>query len=299
MNVLIIILSIIFIILFYYFYYIYIYINRINNTQFEEYTKYPLVKESKIPNVIYTYWHDTNIPLSINKCINSWKKYNPSYKIIILNKDTIKEYIPFDVFKLKFANTHQQIADFIRIYLISEYGGFWLDSTIYINRSFDWVHSYQVNENSEFVGFKINGICDYTGSLKTPIVENWFLSAIPKSKYMLDWKDIYYSINNYNTIDDYVNFIKTKTDIKGIGSPHYLSMHIASLYVLQNPKSNYKLSLLDAEKGPFLYNHIIKWNDLYTIPIIIYFKGTEAPIVKYRGPERSIIKLLYIDRLFK
>ncbi len=300
MNILLIILlSIILIGLLYYIYNINIYINKISEAKFEEYTKYPLVKESKIPNVIYTYWHDKCLPPFVKKCVNSWKRHNPSYKIVVLNKYNVSKYIPFDIYKLKFADTQQRISDFIRLYLISEYGGFWLDSTIYLNKSLDWVHSYQVNENSEFIGFKINGCGDFTGELKKPIIESWFLTAIPKSNYMLDWKEAFYSINNYDTIDDYISFIESKTDLKGIGSPNYLSIHIASLYTLQNPKSDYKMSVLESEKGPYFYNHIIKWKLLYLIPILIYFKGTESPIVKYRGPERKAITYLGIDVLYK
>ena len=274
-------------------------INDIKNTTFDEYTKYPLVTQSKIPNIIYTYWHDNNLPKFIKICINSWKIHNPSYNIIILNKDNINNYIPFDIYKLKFAKTHQQIADFIRIYILSTYGGIWLDSTIYLNKSLDWVHSYQVNENSEFVGFKINSAGSYNGPSPKPIVENWFLSCIKNSYFMKDWTDMFFSINNYNSIDEYITFIKTKTDLKNIDSPDYLTMHIACQYILQNPKHDYKLSLLQAEKGPFLYNVKINWNMFYLLPIILHFKGKEAPIIKYRGPERKFIDKLRLYNLYK
>jgi hypothetical protein len=299
MNLKIIIVIILIILILAYLYKSFCYINQISNAKFEEYTKYPLVNESKIPNVIYSYWHDECLPSFVKKCVNSWKRHNPSYKIIILNKNNINKYIPFDIFKFKFANTQQQIADFIRIYLISEYGGIWLDSTIYLNKPLDWVHSYQVNENSEFVGFQIAKIGDYKDTIPKPIIENWFLSAIPKSKFMLDWKNIFFSMNDYNTIDDYVNFIKSTTDIKAIGAPHYLTMHIACQYILQNNNPDYKLSLLEAEKGPFLYLHVINWNNYYLPAIIIYLKGTESPIIKYRGPERKLITYLLLDILFK
>jgi hypothetical protein len=275
------------------------YINKMSNRNLEEYTKYPLINESKIPNVIYSYWHDNQLPSFVQKCVNSWKNHNPSYKIIILNKNNINEYIPFDIFKLKFAKTHQQIADFIRIYLIYEYGGFWLDSTIYLNKSLDWVHSYQINENSEFVGFKINRLNGYESPLNSPIVENWFLASIPKSQFMLDWKNVFYSMNDYNTIDDYVNFIKSTTNINSIILHHYLTMHIACQYILQNSKYKYKLSLLDAEKGPFLYLCSINWDNIYLIPILLYFRGTECPLIKYRGQERKLIDTLLLSSLFK
>ncbi len=274
-------------------------INKISKHNFKEYNKYPIIKSSKIPNVIYTYWHNENIPTFINKCINSWKRHNPSYDIIIINKNNINKYIPFDIYKLKFAKSNQQVADFIRIYVLSVNGGIWLDASIYLNKSLDWVHSYQVNENSEFIGYKIDGTCKYKETLKYPIVENWFLSCIPNSKFMKDWNDMFFSINNYNSINDYVNFINKTTDLNGICSPTYLTMHIACQYILQNYNHNYKLSLLDAENGPYLYNEAINWNMIYLIPLMLYYKGTESPIIKYRGPERKLIDKLKLYYLLK
>lgn len=275
------------------------YINKLSNNKFEEYSKYPLVKTSKIPNVIYTYWHSDKIPTFVKKCINSWKRHNPTYTIHILNKKTVSDFIPFDIYKLKFAKTQQIISDFIRLYLISTYGGFWLDSTIYLNKPLDWVHAYQVNENSEFVGFKIGETHNLEKQLKNPIVESWFLAAIPNSDFMKDWKETFYSLNDYKTKNEYINFIKSSTNIDGIGSPTYLVIHVACQYVLQNPKHNYKISILDAVKGPYLYHQTISWNYLFVIPIFLYYKGTESPIVKYRGPERRIIEYSQIYLLYK
>ncbi len=273
---------------------------NIKKEKFEEYNKYPIVKTSKIPNVIYTYWHENNLPTFVKKCINSWKRHNPSYDIIIINKDNISKYIPFDIFKLKYPKTHQKVANFIRIYILSHYGGIWIDSTIYLNKSLDWIHSYQVYENSEFVGFFINSTHENKMILNTPIIENWFMASIPNSEFMKDWNDFYFTINNYNNEDEYLNFVRKTTDLSGIDAPGYLTMHVACQYILQNSNKKYKLSLLDAVKGPFLYLCNKKWPSFdHLLSVIIYFRGTESPIVKYRGPERQFIETLRLHYLYK
>jgi hypothetical protein len=254
---------------------------------FLEYNKYGKRSFSKIPNVIYTYWNSPNRPPLVEKCINSWRRHNPTYEIIILSQDNIKDYIPFDVNSLRFAKTQQQKADFIRIYLLSVNGGIWLDSSLYLNESLDWIHGYQYNENSEFVGYKLK--CIQTTNI--PVVENWFLACIPNSKFINDWKDKFYSINNYDTIKQYVNDIKKSTDFQNIKSLTYLTMHIACQYILQKPNT-YKISLLEAEKGPFLYNHKINWNLLFLIPSIRHVNKQKCPVIKYRGSERFIIEKL-------
>ena len=87
--------------------------------------------------------------------------------------------------------------------------------------------------------------------------------------------------------------------MKGISSPTYLVIHVACQYVLQNLKHNYKISILDAVKGPYLYHHTINWNYFFLIPIFLYYRGTESPIVKYRGPERKIIEYSKIYIFYK
>ena len=115
----------------------------------------------------------------------------------------------------------------------------------------------------------------------------------------MDWNNMYYSVHDYNNINEYIDFIKKNTDLKGIDSPDYLTMHITCMYILQNYKTDYKLSLLQAENGPFLYLDKINWDYKYLLPIILYFKGTESPIVKYRGPDRDFINKLYLYKLYK
>ena len=287
-NIIIFIFIFIIFILLFYIYNIYTISCKISSYSHSEYIKYNTYS-NKIPNVIYTYWHTEEKPKLVQKCINSWKRHNPTYKIIVLSKNNIRNYIPFDIDSLRFANTQQQKSDFIRIYLLSKNGGIWLDSTIYLNQSLDWINAYQYNENSEFIGYKINGFTQLDNS---PVVENWFMACIPNSIFMNDWKNTFYSINAYNTIDDYVNSIKLNTDIQKIYNPHYLTMHIACQYILQNSenKNFYKLSLLEAEKGPYLYLDKMNWNNFYLIPIIIIHKAKESPVIKYRSCERSIIE---------
>jgi len=278
--------------------------NNISNTTFPEYVKYENKSFSKIPNVIYTYWHSGEHPTLVKKCIQSWRRHNPSYKIVIISKENIKDYIPFDIDTLRFANTQQQKSDFIRCYILAANGGIWLDASLYLNQSLDWIHSYQHAENSEFVGYKLNG---FTYLDNSPVIENWFMACIPNSTFMKDWTNTFYSMNRYETIKDYVESLKRKTDFQKIDDPYYLTMHIACQYVLQN-KNSYKLSLLEAEKGPFLYlnkmyenrfNPLRYWNHIYFIPLMMIHKSKESPVVKYRQGERMIIEKLYLTKFLE
>ena len=71
----------------------------------------------------------------IKKCVESLKKYHPDKNIVLLNYETIKDYIElparyYDLLsKGKIPLAH--FSDVLRTYLLAQYGGLWVDSTIY------------------------------------------------------------------------------------------------------------------------------------------------------------------------
>ena len=77
-----------------------------------------------------------NAPLLIQKCFESVKKFHPDWEVRILSFDTIGEYVtlPEKYYDL-LAKGKIPIAifsDVLRLYLLREYGGLWIDSTIFL-----------------------------------------------------------------------------------------------------------------------------------------------------------------------
>ena len=64
------------------------------------YKDIPVGLHTKIPKVIYTFWHDDNLPQTVIKCVKSWKKHNPNYTIIILSYTNIDKYVDKDTLLL-------------------------------------------------------------------------------------------------------------------------------------------------------------------------------------------------------
>jgi len=274
-------------------------VSRVSAVTFPEYQKQEVYTSSRIPNVIYTYWNNPKIPPFVKKCISSWKRHNPTYEVIVLNQESLKDHIPLDILKLRHATSQQRIADFVRSYLLKSKGGIWIDSSVYLNQSLDWVHWYQQKEQSEYVGYKIRRCGNTVRTNPIPIVENWFMACVPGSRFMSTWCDHFMKMNDFETIDGYVQAVKGHTDTSGIDDPHYLTMHIAALQTMQHSSEEYKLSLLQAEDGPLLWLHHLSWSSLYSVPFILYFKGKEAPIVKYRGLERNIVQICQLSHLYE
>ena len=102
---------------------------------------------NQIPKIIWMLWlqGEENAPYLVKKCIESWKNNNPDFKIIVLDKNTINDYVDLqDIF----CNNSEHIApalfsDIIRINLLNKYGGFWVDSTCFCCTPLtNWIQNY-------------------------------------------------------------------------------------------------------------------------------------------------------------
>ena len=91
--------------------------------------------------ILWTLWWQgyDNMPEIVKMCYRTQEKYAESNntKIILLSKDNICDYINIpqvilDKVERKII-TLTHFSDIIRIYLLEQYGGAWIDSTLYID----------------------------------------------------------------------------------------------------------------------------------------------------------------------
>lgn len=241
---------------------------------------------SEIPKIIWTYWDGPTIPESVEACVESWKKHNPDHRVIILNKNNLREYTETDIYSFKFATTKQRTSDFVRLCVLEEHGGTWTDATIFMNEPLD--NSKTV---FEFIGYYLNG---FTRDMRYPVIESWFFRCRPRSDFITKWKDCFIQINNFDTVMDYVKYMEDNVDLQNINSKEYLSIHLAAQYVLQHERIDMsRLKLLAAEDGPYKYIVDSKWDTPAAIDQLSDY--TNQPIIKFRGPERNQIDKLKIN----
>lgn len=93
---------------------------------------------TQIPKIIHLCWlSGDKYPKLIEACIHSWKQQLPDYEIKIWNKDT------FDLSSIPFVKEAYEnrkwafAADYIRLYALYHYGGIYLDSDVFVFKSFD------------------------------------------------------------------------------------------------------------------------------------------------------------------
>lgn len=95
-------------------------------------------KNRKDEKIIWQYWHQgtKKAPKIIKKCLLSVKEQMKGYKQIVLDYNSIKDYVELpDRYYRLLEDKKMKIAHFsdvLRVYLLEKYGGTWIDSTIYL-----------------------------------------------------------------------------------------------------------------------------------------------------------------------
>ena len=248
-----------------------------------------------IPKKIWTFW-DGEIPDMINKCINTWKIHNPTYEIIILNRENISNYLSkLDIKNLKHISKIQHLSDIIRVNILSKYGGFWSDASIICYNSYDYFINLQKEKNVEFIGYYLNNDREY------PIIENWFFGCIPNSKLINDWKKSLMNSQKYKSKQKYIKSLENNTNLDKISDKSYLWMHCALQYCLQNNKNKYRYYVMSACDSPFKYLCNNNWEHMKSFKDIINCnknnncKEIYNPFIKLRSGEREYILRNNID----
>jgi hypothetical protein len=191
--------------------------------------------------------------------MDSWKKYNPDYKIIILNKDNIGDYLPdVDLSKMNHVNDFvQRYSDFVRVHVLAKYGGIWMDSSVICQKSLDWIHDIQNERGVEYIGYYTDMMTDPQFKNTSPVIENWTFACTPDSKFVKDWRDEMVGFTKYNKIGDYSKEIIQKgispQGIPGAPDIEYFAMHFAAQRLLQEQPEKYKLHLICAEETALSY----------------------------------------------
>ena len=106
-----------------------------------------------IPKVIYYCWFGNGkMPHLAEKCIESWKKYCPQYKIVCINEEN------FDINQNKYvkeaydAGKWAFVSDFARLKALYDNGGVYFDTDVELIKPID-----KLIEEKGFMGFDDNG----------------------------------------------------------------------------------------------------------------------------------------------
>lgn len=134
---------------------IYLFYKKVNREKFQQ------------QPIIWMYWENKNgyrKPKYLNLCYQTVIKHNKSnFKIIHLNEKNIYDYLPNLRKDLNQLLIPQKV-DYIRIKLLHEYGGIWIDYDTIVMRNL--MPIIQKLENYDFVGFGCTGHFCTNGNMR-------------------------------------------------------------------------------------------------------------------------------------
>ena len=97
-----------------------------------------------IPRTIHYCWFGRNpLPKLAQKCIKSWKKYCPDYEIIQWNEDNYDlSAAPLYVRQAYEAKKWAFVTDYVRLQVVYEHGGIYLDTDVELIKKLDPLLQY-------------------------------------------------------------------------------------------------------------------------------------------------------------
>jgi len=245
---------------------------------------------SRLPRTIWTYWNSEELPYVIKYCISTWKTHNKDHDIVLLTDANIKRYLPgFEPSQFRHADSPARVSDCIRLNILSQYGGIWMDASIICNKPLEWVHQ-ELLRGKEFFGYYLD---EFTTNPQYPVIESWFFACIPKSKFVKSWRDAFMKMNSYESVEDYIEALKSSgVDPQriSIDMQTYLAIHMAAQYVMQvEHYPTQKMAFKKAEDGPFLFLVQNGWDSDKAVTDILQGK-VHTDLVKLRKDDREILE---------
>jgi mannosyltransferase OCH1-like enzyme len=252
-------------------------------------------------NTIYILWFQgfDTAPELVKQCVTSWKYYNPDWNIVLLDTNTLTQYVNLEMYipDIKQKNIdNTALSDVVRCILLNEYGGLWVDATTFCNKPLnDWLPAC-IHEG--FFAFNKPG--------PDRLLSSWFLYSEPHT-YILDkWfhKTVdYYTRNNTSHTYFWFHYLfgdlyasdpifkeiwdkVPKHSANGIG-PHYVQEKGMFTHVSKQIKLN-----IDSKITP-LYKLTLKCAFLhYDETKLLYYlystiKNTTRPFLQHSQSEQT------------
>ena len=256
-----------------------------------------------IPKCIWCFWDSKDLPDTVKISLDTWKHFNPDYKITVINKKNIRRILPNIYFnKIKIAkDSIQKYSDFIRINVLEKYGGIWIDGSSFCTCPFDeWFKKIGMTNKTDFIGYFNPQFSKIKLEKKYPMIENWFFACPQNSKFVKEWCKEFMKLTKYNNVSEYIDkVIEEGIDLQYIDDPQYLTQHLAAQAILQRGYNQKDMILLNAIKnkygfGPlhyFISPRAWKLDNIGAVKTLCTDKKEwSKPIVKLVGDTRGIVE---------
>jgi hypothetical protein len=131
-----------------------------------------------VPRLLWSYWKqgEDAAPDLVKHCIDSWRILNPGWDVRILDPTSVPHFTPMD--GVPESMRVQHYADVLRLRLLDEYGGVWVDATTRCAKPLD--HWLPPLMQSGFFAFSRPG--------PDREIASWFLASEPGGTLIRAWR---------------------------------------------------------------------------------------------------------------
>jgi hypothetical protein len=209
---------------------------------------------------IFLFWHSDHLPAMVNECVKKVKSKLSSWSVILLNNQTIHKFIKKDAFPKKYNQIKFTAikCDWIRLYLLYNYGGLWIDISTIINDPAIIEQLYANVNDSKPIGIYKLDVNSFThNSITYTCVENWFIMVKSKHNHILKlWMDEFEHAIDMG-INPYFRSRKAEFTLSNthVSQLSYFAMFIAFQVIVQKFNiTNDKFASIDAKKDMLVYH---------------------------------------------
>ena len=238
--------------------------------------------------IIWAFWDTSPLPNLVQKCINSWRVHLTNWEIIILSTETLNSYISLDELPPTFAELSSPFkSDLLRLLLLKNYSGVWLDSSLFVLDKFDWLDDHIKRKRiTHFTGFKLR---------RKKYFESWFIAAPAVqdpmiSKWYTMLKDVASLHPRYTDHECYLRKSYTSR-------PSYFMVYQVYAHLVDTDSSFRKAH----KEGAFLEAESNMSSFLVGIPRINSFVEQYSKPYSHsrsRSRKKKVYKIVHIDRVF-
>ena len=274
---------------------IFLILSSISNKPLISQTKSELTYSNYIlPKKIFCYWNDySNNPI-INEHIMTWKKHVPSdWQINIIDSKNLHNFASKEfIDKYNYLNP-VRFSDFLRLELLLNNGGVWLDASVIISNGafLDTFYNEMITKHYDATLFELT---DKTNMKHAPYLENWFIMAPKNSKLIKDLYTEFIKSENIGFLN-YKNNILLPSGISlsntiGYEDSTYLMQHAIINFLFHKKPSYYNVNIKDSYDSMFKIHNQCNWDHRKIIEFIINNKDwSKYYAIKLTSSSRNYI----------
>lgn len=210
---------------------------------------------------IFIYWvgHEYKLIKILRRIMELNSTKGGGYNLVLINEKNIYDYIDVPHYFRKLQPAHQ--ADYLRVNVLCEFGGIWLDSDTILMEGLDTLFDifekkdgFFIKQNNEVIW---NGI--FGTKPNTTLMKSWkedIKNILETKKDNIEWEEIgnKYLQNKYETTDYFSNY----EIFNGLDTVYPVNWNNCYVEFLDKPYDNYKNLIREYQPFIVLVNSVYK-----------------------------------------